>query len=114
MDKSDIRTHIHEIHPNKPAIFGSVKVKKPVKQSINSESQDLNIKYDSTENPWSVGNLDYFLYYCCPECDERDNSKEDFLKHAIYQHPKSKEYFGFLFLFKHDMNYFDVQKKLDR
>ena len=22
-------------------------------------------------NPWSVENLEHFLYYCCPECKER-------------------------------------------
>ena len=46
------------------------------------------------ENPWSVNDLDVYLFYCCPECDKRDTLKEDFLKHALYQHPKSKEYFG--------------------
>ena len=30
MDKSIIRTHISEIHPSKPIIFGTVKVKKSV------------------------------------------------------------------------------------
>ena len=53
MDKSNIRNHIHENHPNKPVIFGSVKVKKPVIkfiQSVDSERivQNLNLKCEST------------------------------------------------------------------
>ena len=43
-------------------------------------------------NPWSVGNLEEFHYYCCPECDERNHSKEIFLQHAITHHPRAKEY----------------------
>ena len=39
------------------------------------------------KNPWDVGNLEDFLYYCCPECDvkvvhERDQSRDLFLQHA--------------------------------
>ena len=41
-------------------------------------------------NPWSVKNLDEFLYYCCPECDVRNHSKELFLQHAFENHPDSK------------------------
>ena len=29
------------------------------------------------ENPWTVENLEEFLYFCCPECDERNQSKEN-------------------------------------
>ena len=45
-------------------------------------------------NPWSVADLDAFQYYCCPECDERESSKENFLQHALNNHPKSQQYFG--------------------
>ena len=43
------------------------------------------------ENPWNVEDLDDFLYYCCPECDLRDQSKIQFLQHALEQHSKSKQ-----------------------
>ena len=46
------------------------------------------------ENPWLVSNIDEFLYFCCPECDERNQSKELFLKHAIDEHPKAKQSLG--------------------
>ena len=43
------------------------------------------------EDPWNVDTLEEFLYYCCPECkDERIQRKEDFIKHALDEHPKSK------------------------
>ena len=48
---------------------------------------------EGLSNPWYVSNLDEFLYFCCPECDERNQSKDLFLRHAFDQHPKSKECF---------------------
>ena len=40
------------------------------------------------ENPWTVGSLEHFLYYCCPECHHlKFTSREIFLQHAINQHP---------------------------
>lgn len=47
----------------------------------------------SENNPWFVTTLDEFLYYCCPECDEKNKSKELFLEHAINNHPKAKGHF---------------------
>ena len=46
---------------------------------------------DIQENPWSVKNIEEFLYFCCPECNLKDRSKELFLKHALEEHPNSKE-----------------------
>ena len=44
------------------------------------------------EDPWNVDTLEEFLYYCCPECkDERIQNKADFIKHALEEHPKSKD-----------------------
>ena len=45
---------------------------------------------NDVENPWAVNNLEEFLYFCCPECDERNQSKELFFQHALTQHPNSK------------------------
>ena len=42
-------------------------------------------------SPWLVNTLEEFLYYCCPECDERDNSKDSFIQHAYEHHPEAKE-----------------------
>ena len=41
------------------------------------------------ENPWNVIQVEDFLYYCCPECDERKQSKDNFLDHAIKYHSYS-------------------------
>ena len=42
------------------------------------------------ENPWAVHYLEEFLYYCCPECEVKDQSKALFLQHALDKHPKAK------------------------
>ena len=39
------------------------------------------------ENPWMVEELEEFLYYCCPECDEKCRAKGPFLQHALCNHP---------------------------
>ena len=44
------------------------------------------------ENPWLVRSIDEFLYYCCPECDTKDQSKDLFIKHALDKHSNSTEY----------------------
>ena len=49
------------------------------------------IKMENPVNPWVVAHLEEFLFFCCPECDEKSQSKEYFLEHAIGHHPKAKE-----------------------
>ena len=70
-----------------------------VKNDIEQiESQKEKCHYNKQEkpifNPWSVDNIDYFLYYNCPECDERNKNRELFLKHALDEHPLAKECLG--------------------
>ena len=43
------------------------------------------------ENPWSVGNIKEFLYYCCPECDIKYKDGQLFIEHAIQIHDEAKE-----------------------
>ena len=44
-------------------------------------------------NPWSVaGNLNDFLYFCCPECPAKDRSMKEFVTHALKQHPNAKNF----------------------
>ena len=43
---------------------------------------------DETMNPWMVNNINDFLHYCCPECEEKCNSKETFVNHAKDKHEK--------------------------
>ena len=44
------------------------------------------------ECPWKIESLEDFLYYCCPECNERTQSRNIFLHHALEHHPISKNY----------------------
>ena len=42
-------------------------------------------------NPWSsVRKWEEFLYFCCPECNEKNQSKDIFIKHALRIHPLAK------------------------
>ena len=34
--------------------------------------------------PWIVECLEDFLYYCCPECNNRHQTRDKFLQHAQY------------------------------
>ena len=43
-------------------------------------------------NPWAGGNVDEFLFYCCPECDFKNGTRLEFITHAIANHPKSHSY----------------------
>ena len=45
-------------------------------------------------NPWAVGNVEEFLYFCCPECEHRYQSRSDFENHAVNHHPKAKTLFN--------------------
>ena len=48
------------------------------------------MEIDITNNPWAVEAVEDFLYFCCPECDVRNRTKEEFFQHAFEHHPKSK------------------------
>ena len=39
-------------------------------------------------NPWSVETVEQFLYYNCPECDNKTQSKTIFINHAYLNHPR--------------------------
>ena len=39
------------------------------------------------DNPWDVASLFEFAYFCCPECDCKTQSKQDFVSHASNSHP---------------------------
>ena len=41
-------------------------------------------------NPWISGNIDTFLFYCCPECDVKEKDPETFKKHAVQSHENAK------------------------
>ena len=49
---------------------------------------------EEEKNPWTVTSIDDFLYFCCPQCDTKKQSRESFLEHAFEEHPKSKDALG--------------------
>ena len=36
--------------------------------------------------PWGVKNIEEFLFYCCPECDEKYKDCQNFVDHAMQTH----------------------------
>ena len=73
-----------------------------------NSSSNPNSGSDSNNNPWLVNSLEEFtkLYYCCPECDVIESSKEKFVKHALDCHPKAKACLGNLII-KEEQKYVD-------
>ena len=51
---------------------------------------------DQLSNPWLVENINDFLYFCCPECNEKNRDRELFLKHAFDEHPMAKQGLGMI------------------
>ena len=39
-------------------------------------------------NPWNVSDVTAFLYYICPECDDRIPYEDAFIQHAIAKHER--------------------------
>ena len=53
---------------------------------MEEECMDFEEKF----NPWSVSSLEDFRFYCCPECDCKNVTKDSFVNHAVIAHPHSK------------------------
>ena len=41
---------------------------------------------DESSNPWSASSIFDFYFFCCPECDDKSKSKQDFVNHASAYH----------------------------
>ena len=41
---------------------------------------------DEYTNPWLGSSIFDFNYFCCPECDEKSRTKQDFVFHASTYH----------------------------
>jgi len=44
----------------------------------------IDIKYEY--NPWEATSLYDFSYFCCPECDNKSQTKQDFVDHTANCH----------------------------
>ena len=41
---------------------------------------------EQNDNPWKVSSIFDFHYFCCPECNNKSKSKQDFIGHASNYH----------------------------
>ena len=44
-----------------------------------------NVK-DESINPWKASSIFEFNYFCCPECDCKSGTKQEFVDHASLYH----------------------------
>ena len=53
--------------------------------ALESESIKIvqNVKVEII-NPWMASSIFEFQFFCCPECDEKAQDKQDFVNHATY------------------------------
>ena len=104
-----LKNHISSMHNNKndnyfsenedsdsyfekeynPTTFKCKLCEKEFKRKQHLKRHMANVHKEQTNginnNPWLIGTLDDFLYYCCPECDQRNHTKELFVQHALGQ-----------------------------
>ena len=60
-----------------------------------SEKFKMKVEEEKSTNnsPWAVDVLEEFLFYCCPQCSLQEQSREQFLEHALVHHgDESKDY----------------------
>ena len=67
-----------------------------------TEKDELDLKH----NPWNVTNIDEFLYFCCPECDNKTQSRALFINHAYLHHPRVNNHFLLIIFFVKSNFYF--------
>ena len=53
----------------------------------------VETEIDKLASPWSCQSLYDYLYFCCPECHQKCQIKQDFVNHAINDHPVSLNFF---------------------
>ena len=49
-------------------------------------------------NHWCVSTIEDFLQYVCPDCNVSKKDKEEFVRHALSEHPESTNYLGQLII----------------
>lgn len=65
--------------------------------ALDDEIEKFETDVDAkVSNPWDVASIYDFYYFCCPECDCKSQSKQDFVNHASNIHPWVSLMFFFL------------------
>ena len=47
---------------------------------------------EMNENPWAVTGSKAFIFYCCPECEFKEESEKRFIWHAVKNHERVSTY----------------------
>ena len=64
----------------------SRKQRLPERQFLPEDHLKQEAKRPKQMIPWGEENLDEFLYYCCPEWDDKFKESQSFMDHAIHRH----------------------------
>ena len=59
---------------------------------MNFKTLTNKMEINGRLNPWAVSRIEEFLFFCCPECNERIQSRNKFIQHALKKHKKSRTY----------------------
>ena len=91
---SSLAQHLRQ-SPNCQTTNGST-----ITDDATSTEQDFEFAEPHVEikHPWDVSNLEEFHFYCCPECDLKEKTKDRFVRHALENHTESKEHLGKLLI----------------
>ena len=49
----------------------------------------FSVKMENPNNPWHIQSLYDLLFFVCPSCTYKNNSKQEFVEHASSEHPES-------------------------
>ena len=58
----------------------------------NPDPLELKVEQTTYENPWNINSIYEFQYFNCPCCSYKDQSKQEFVNHAIQSHQECIEY----------------------
>ena len=103
LDKKCDIINVHEGYEEKKNNFSSGDEKSNLTNQENMHFEDGQKNFVRA-NPWIVKNLEEFLYYCCPECNDKNQSKDNFINHVLTFHPMAKEYLETIEIFKIEPN----------
>ena len=80
--------HAFEKHPEATDNLKRLRDKvQTIEEELGNHDENVN------EEPWSVVQLESYLFFCCPEpeCGEIDQDEASFIKHAFGSHPYANE-----------------------
>ena len=58
-----------------------------VDDNLFNQSWSDSLNTMKEENPWDISSIFDLVYFCCPECECKSQSKQEFIMHAANNHP---------------------------